>query len=482
MADPDLLKGASPTVTSGNTVLLANAMPEAEYMYGCTPTALGMLLGYYDLYGYRGTDLSNIIEGVVALKSRGTDGNAYDMDAFDTVLGRAIASEEYVYRFHSRNGTETTPAQELEYTFKPDGRTLNTDEWNCIADYIGTGQFWRGNGNLSTSIAYGSIEELYEYEFNEPISDGTTTKQVRYLYTTMLYGLDLYLLSRGYALDYEITGSYPVDVCGGDFTFEDYMYEIDSGRPVMISIEGHSMVGYGYNAATREIVFDDCYRAGQSMAWDGTYSYSGANRALQTITVVGINVSGDVDLTIANAAGSSEKVIVSDRTNASSTPDFIFAGASVYLTFTVANEGADPSGAFLVAVRVDGRTVSSGRIDSLGADASRKFADVSLGSLSVGLHNVRVTVDDTNAVQEWSGLNNTAETDILVLKSGTSVLSSAKYLDDWKTASDTFVYGGGTLNLTDARALDTVLRGRITSSSPDAWSRILTTHWSGAGR
>ena len=33
------------TVTNANgDVLLANTMPEAEYMYGCTPTAVGMIL------------------------------------------------------------------------------------------------------------------------------------------------------------------------------------------------------------------------------------------------------------------------------------------------------------------------------------------------------------------------------------------------------------------------------------------------------
>ncbi len=31
------------------------------------------------------------------------------------------------------------------------------------------------------------------------------------------------------------------------FTFEDYKQEIDAGRPVMIQVAGHSMVGYGYN-------------------------------------------------------------------------------------------------------------------------------------------------------------------------------------------------------------------------------------------
>ena len=149
-----------PTYTSkdtGGDVLLANPMPQAEYMYGCTPTAMAMLLGYHDLYGYRGADVSNIIEGTVAVKSRATDGNAYDMDAFDTVLGRAIASEEYVYRFHSRDGVETTPEQELVYAFKSDNKTLNTDIWNCLADYLGTGQYWRGRENLSTTEAYGSL-------------------------------------------------------------------------------------------------------------------------------------------------------------------------------------------------------------------------------------------------------------------------------------------------------------------------------------
>ena len=110
-----------PTYTSagsGGDVLLAHTMPQAEYMYGCTPTAVAMILGYYDLYGYRGANLSNIISGAVAIKSRGTDNNAYDMDAFDTVLGKATASREYVSRFYSRNGKSTTPAQEW-------GSTLN---------------------------------------------------------------------------------------------------------------------------------------------------------------------------------------------------------------------------------------------------------------------------------------------------------------------------------------------------------------------
>ena len=276
----------SNVIISGNDVLIAHALPEAEYMYGCTPTAVGMILGYYDLYGYGDKEFANMIDGDVDLKSRGTDGNAYDMDAFDTVLGRAIASEEYVNRFHSRSGKATTPAQELVYAFKDDGKTLNTEVWNCIADYLGTGQFWRGNDNLSTTTTLGSLEAVYRYNYEVTLKKGSESHTIKGYEQTMLYGLDLYVQSRGYRLDTVNTGTYAVDVNGGDFTFSDYMKEIDAGRPVLISIKDHSMVGYGYNADTMEIIFDDCYKSGQRMAWDGAYNYSGAKRKLENITVI----------------------------------------------------------------------------------------------------------------------------------------------------------------------------------------------------
>ena len=279
---------ATYTLTKSNgDVMLANTMPQSEYMYGCTPTSVGMILGYYDLYGYQGTKMSNLISGTVELNSRGTDGDAYDMDAFDTVLGRAIASEGYVNRFYG-----TTPEEELRYTYKGNTSELNTAEWDCIADYLGTGQFWRGNTNLSTTTTNCTLEELYtnrEHSFS--MTDGSIIRRILWRNISMLYGLDLYVRSRGYSLDRKNTGTYEVDVNGGSFTFERYMKEIDAGRPVLISITHHSMVGYGYNPKTREIIFDDCYFADRRMTWDGTYYYSDKNRKLEFITTIVFNVS-----------------------------------------------------------------------------------------------------------------------------------------------------------------------------------------------
>ena len=464
-----------PTYTSkgsGGDILLAHAVPEAEYMYGCTPTAAAMLLGYYDLYGYRGTSLSNIIECDVDLKSRGTDGNAYDMDAFDTVLGRATATEEYVYRFYSRNGKETTPEQELAYSFKSDGKTLDTSIWNCLADYLGTGQYWRGNGNLSTSEAYCSLEKLYTYDNDITISDDTHTKTVKYYETAMLYGLDLYVQSRGYAMDYEITGTYQVDVAGGSFTFEDYMREINSGRPVLIAIKGHSMIGYGYNPETREIIFDDCYNADSRMKWNGTYFFSGSERTLKTITVIGINVNGDMDLALVVPDGCAEKVTVAGTTGATETPDYIFEGTAAYLTYAISNLGSKESRDFRTSIRDNGELVSSASVYSIPKGTTRKTANVPLGKLSVGMHNVRVIVDEANDIQELTASNNTAEASILVLKSGTSILTSRNNtVNSWQTVYDVYVAGdttqSRTLNISSGSALGVILRGKIASSSAE---------------
>lgn len=458
-----------PTYTTSNSngdVLLSGKMPEAEYMYGCVPTAMAMLLGYYDLYGYQGKDLSKIVDGKVVLKSRGTDGNAYDMDAFDTVLGKLTASKEYVYRFYARDGVETTPEQELVYTFQDDSKTLKTDEWNCLADYLGTGQFWRGADNLVSLVSYCTLADLYNNDYSDVrIKDGDTVRMVRYNDTTMLPGLDLYVQSRGYQLDYEITGTFQVDVAGGSFTFNDYMKEIDSGRPVLISIQEHVMIGYGYNRNTQEIIFDDCYKADQRMKWGGTYLYADADRRLESITVIGFNLNGDVDLALVNTKSSSEKLVLNATAGGTGSGDYCVAGKgnTAYLTYSVSNLGKKRSGKFQASVYVDGVLFSSGTLDSLSANESREVP-VALGKMTVGFHNVRVVLDEANKIQEVNGANNEEQRSFLVLKSGTEVVTGNRQVTRDETAADLYVHGG-TLTLNGGTASGVLLRGLSVGSS-----------------
>lgn len=269
----------------GDAVLLPYEVPQAEYMYGCTATAVGMLLGYYDKYGYAGYDVSGLIEGDVEVSSRASDGDAYNMNEFDSVLGRAIATEEYASRYFG-----TTPAEELPYTLVGDSTALNTEYFDCIAAWIGTGMYWRGNADYASSVYLNvTLEEVQGWLTTgfSHISSGTVSRDVPNRYREMLYGLSLYVENRGYELDAPVTRTGKTDNnSGGSFTFEDYMAEIDAGRPVIIGIEGHSMIGYGYVKSTRQIIFDDTFKHDRMMSWNGTYHYSKADRRLEDISVI----------------------------------------------------------------------------------------------------------------------------------------------------------------------------------------------------
>ena len=279
--------------TVAGDVLLSYTMPQAEYMYGCTATAVGMLLGYYDLYGYRSGDITydmgDLIEGTISVYSRGSDGTSiYDMKD-PSLLADFIASADYVSRFYG-----TSSEDELPYTFV-DGdpaQGLNVSVWNCLADYLGTGQYWRSNGDLSTTYYYASLS--WANTTGQTLEIGDLAVPCRYI--DFKYGLSLYVQSRGFELDPDKTESFIIG-SGGSFTFSDFMAEIDAGRPVLLSMEapggyGHSVLGCGYNAATQEVIFDDTYRSDCRMTWTGTYSYGGNDYSLDGATTVVFRTDG----------------------------------------------------------------------------------------------------------------------------------------------------------------------------------------------
>ena len=363
---------------------VAYDVPEAEYMYGCLATAVGMMLGYYDRYGYMGYDVSNVINGTVEKNSRGLDGNKYNMNAFDTVMGSAIASREHVSHFY-----ETTPEAELPYTYVGDSITLNTAEWNCIADYLGTNQYWRYNGDLSTSFYPDStLASIKDADWEETITSGSTSKTIPPKYIDVKYGLELYLEQAGYQLDQVKTASHTTDNAGGTFTFEDYKAEIDAGRVVIIGITEHAMVGYGYDDATREIILDDTYDHDCRMKWGGTYYYSGEERQLEDIMTVVFDTTG-----LSQAA-----VPVNHDLNGDSRSDILMANSSGYAGTWFVQDDAPVWGNL---------STLSGSWEILGTGNATVdgFSDVYLYD-SAG-HNVGAWVVGADGqVQGWEGIAN----------------------------------------------------------------------------
>ncbi len=486
----DLNKGVlklvitSPTITNDDgDVMLAHTMPQAEYMYGCCPTATAMLLGYYDLYGYRGKDLSNLIEGDVELNARGTDGDIYNMNAFDTVLGNATATQDYVYRFVSREdiGTiiddfqaivPTTPEEELEYSFvnNGEGPDIRTDVWNCLADYLGTGQFWHGNTNLSTSYQDLMLEQILNDNEMQMIADGETERTVAMRYSDLQYGLYLYAQDKGYALDMKVTGTHMVDVIGGDFTFNDYMKEIDAGRPVLVIINEHIMTGYGYNAETQEIIFDDCYEADQRMVWNGVYNFADEDRHLESIATLGfMSTDANIDLAVMAIDGASDKTIISTTEDALVSEDYVFYGNPLYMSFGAANLGTTDSGNFDAYIYIDGEQKIFLPSISVAAETVTNLRNIPVPvELTTGLHSITVYLDPDNKIQELAALNNIDERTLMVLKEGTNVVQDFKEVASGEVSSDDYVMNGAGLQVLDGGTAEgTLVQGKVTDVAPN---------------
>jgi PKD repeat protein len=88
------------------------------------------------------------------------------------------------------------------------------------------------------------------------------------------HGLRDFYESRGYG----VVQNYSQYIYGYNgntigFTFEQYMQEIDAGRPVLIQVTGHTMLGYGYDEAGTLVYLHDTWDYdSHTMTWGGSYS------------------------------------------------------------------------------------------------------------------------------------------------------------------------------------------------------------------
>jgi hypothetical protein len=85
-------------------------------------------------------------------------------------------------------------------------------------------------------------------------------------------GVQNFYQSRGYTVTECYTQPTDNKYAGG-FSFAQYMAEIDAGRPVMFHVEGHTMVGVGYNTNGNTMYIHDTWDySTHAMSWGGSYS------------------------------------------------------------------------------------------------------------------------------------------------------------------------------------------------------------------
>jgi uncharacterized repeat protein (TIGR01451 family) len=102
------------------------------------------------------------------------------------------------------------------------------------------------------------------------------------------------------------------------FTYANFKAEIDAGRPVLIQLEGHTMLGYGYNDPSTIYIHDTWDYLDHSMTWGGTYG----GMQHKGVTVLKLTASS-ADMSIAIAG----------------LPSSVIIGDNVTYTITVTNNG-----------------------------------------------------------------------------------------------------------------------------------------------
>ena len=254
-----------------------------DWAYGCMPTATAMLVAYYDHHGvvdvYTGTEGSGLAPITNATwnsqaSTPGTSenpiaGTNQDVDGRD----KKGHSDDY-WTDYGDEATDPYYGAWAEHAYHEAG--YNT----CTADYMGSNQWYTWQNADGYTTIWSSASGLYDYSGSEgstpALRDG-------------IHGLRLFWE----ALDYTVDINYTRTITGyndpnddpdqgpvtNGFSFEMYMNEIDQGLPVIVQLEGHSMLGYGYDNTDElnpKVVIRDTWSYDTSdthvMDWCGEYS------------------------------------------------------------------------------------------------------------------------------------------------------------------------------------------------------------------
>jgi hypothetical protein len=247
-----------PVAQPTKSAVLLTDVPAYDWSFGCSATTAAMMAGYYDNNGYPSiytgptnggvAPMNNSVWGSVMINGeerklcplsatrQGLDGRSTrgHVDDYWVVSGDA-GPDPYVIN----------------------GWTQHTYD-DCTGDFMKTNQAEFGNIDGSTIFTYFVDGGAY----GEP-NDGDGC-----------YGLKLFFESRGCSV-FSYYNQYITGLNGNikGFSFEQYCDMIDRGRPVMIQVAGHSMMGMGYDAASNKVYLHDTWDYNMhEMTWGDSYA------------------------------------------------------------------------------------------------------------------------------------------------------------------------------------------------------------------
>jgi len=315
-----------PAVQSEGILKTLSNVPAFYWSYGCSATSAAMLFGYYDRIGYSNIYTGSTNGGIMPL-----DNSTWGTTAYSSVTCGECPICATHDGIDGRSGRGHVDDYWIDYdNMGPD--PYQTNGWtehssDCTADFMGTNQAKYNNPDGATSFYYYmSGDPLYDYD---PSGDRDGC-----------HGLRLFAQSRGYTVlaNYNQVIYEEATESGKGFTYANFQSEIDAGRPVLIHVVGHTMLGYGYDTSSNTIYIHDTWDySNHSMTWDGTYD----GMQHYGVTVFQMN---PVAPTVTNSTGPSNITSTEARLNGSLTT----GGASTTVTvYWGPNDGGTTPGNWL---------------------------------------------------------------------------------------------------------------------------------------
>ncbi len=225
---------------------LSNA-PDYKWWYGCTPTSAGMMMGYYDINGYGGLTYDDLVPGGTA------ELNTFPAGTY--IANDIIASSGHIADYYSSYGSTSDPCGGA-----CPNHTLNSlADFMCTSDYLHCGN--SDGGTLSYNWNSGD-----RFTHNDAVTYGVTQD-------SGMYGIGEYVQYTGYGYVNNSLYNQQVDTSlASYFSWTDYTNEIDSGRPALIHVTGHTMFAYGYSGTDTVYIHDTWNSGVHTMPWGGSYS------------------------------------------------------------------------------------------------------------------------------------------------------------------------------------------------------------------
>ena len=241
-----------------DSVILSD-VPAFDWVYGCSATSAAMQAGYYDRTGYPNMYSGPTNGGVMPLDNSSWGYMAGECPLSATHMGYdglAVRGHVDDYWVSYLSG-----APDPYIT----GGWTQHDHADCTGDFMKTNQSAYGNVDGATTFWY--YTDGSAFTWFDAVIHGVQDQ-------SGMYGLKLFYESRGY----NVTNAYNQYRLGYNgvtqgITFADYKAEIDDGKPVLIHVEGHTMLGYGYDDSGSVVYLHNTWDYNShSMTWGGSYS------------------------------------------------------------------------------------------------------------------------------------------------------------------------------------------------------------------